>query len=162
MSEYSAAVTWERKDAVFVDGRYSRAHTWQFDGGAVVRASSSPHSVPLPYSDATAVDPEEAFVAALASCHMLWFLAIAAKQGYRVESYRDDAQGTLARGPNGKPCMTTVTLRPHVTFSGTKVPAAEVVRAMHEQAHAECYIANSVTTHMTTVPTYETIVTDPR
>ena len=101
-------------------------------------------------------------VAALASCHMLWFLSIAAKQGYCVESYHDDAQGTLARGPSGKPCMTAVTLRPHVIFSGPKVPGADSVHAMHEQAHAECYIANSVTTRLTTVPTYDVMVADAR
>jgi organic hydroperoxide reductase OsmC/OhrA len=162
VSEYSVAVLWDRNDDVFVDGRYSRAHRWQFDGGSVVKASSSPHSVPLPYSDSAGVDPEEAFVAALASCHMLWFLSIAAKQGYRVESYSDKAAGMLARGPNGKLCMTAVTLRPHVTFSGTKLPMADGVRAMHEQAHAECYIANSVTTHITTEPTHDVVVTDPR
>lgn len=140
-----------------MDGRYSRAHIWRFDGGAVVRASSSPDVVPLPYSDAAAVDPEEALVAALASCHMLWFLSIAAKRGFTVRAYSDTALGTLGRGANGKVCMTAVTLHPHTTFVEPKVPGADAVQAMHEQAHAECYIANSVTTRVTTEPTFEVV-----
>lgn len=155
MSEYAAAVSWEKGNAPFTGGRYSRAHVWEFDGGAVVRASSSPEVVPLPYSDPTAVDPEEALVAALASCHMLWFLSIAAKRGFCVQAYRDNATGVMGPGPRGKLCMTAVTLRPHVIFTPGKVPTAEIVAAMHEEAHDECNIANSVTTVLTTVPTFE-------
>jgi organic hydroperoxide reductase OsmC/OhrA len=155
MSQYSAAVSWEKGNAPFTGGRYSRAHVWEFDGGAVVRASSSPAAVPLPYSDATAVDPEEALVAALASCHMLWFLSIAAKRGFCVQAYRDRASGVLGPGPGGKLCMTAVTLHPHAVFTSVKAPDAETVVAMHEEAHGECYIANSVTTRLTTVPTFE-------
>jgi organic hydroperoxide reductase OsmC/OhrA len=155
MSKYSATVAWENGGVPFVDGRYSRAHNWEFDGGTVVRGSASPQAVPLPYSDAEAVDPEEALVAALASCHMLWFLSIAAKKGFCVEAYRDRAEGFMGRNAKGKMSMTSATLHPHVVFGGTKLPAAEVVRAMHEAAHAECYIANSVTTELTTVPTFE-------
>jgi organic hydroperoxide reductase OsmC/OhrA len=155
VSQYSAAVSWDRGDAPFVDKRYSRAHDWTFDGGAVVRASSSPTSVPVPYSDPSAVDPEEVFVAALASCHMLWFLSIAAKNGFCVQTYRDHAVGTLAPGRGGKLCMTSVTLRPHVTFTTEKVPTPELVGDMHAEAHRECFIANSVTTQLTTNPTFE-------
>src|SRR3954470_944834 len=97
LSHYSASISWDKGAAPFVDKRYSRAHLWQFDGGVVVRASSSPHSVPVPYSDPGAVDPEEAFVAALSSCHMLWFLSIAAKHGFCVQSYRDDAVGVMEK-----------------------------------------------------------------
>lgn len=158
MTGYSAAISWEKGAAPFTGGRYSRAHVWEFDGGAVIRASSSPHAVPLPYSDAAAVDPEEALVAALASCHMLWFLSIAAKRGFCVLAYRDQASGVMGPGPRGKLCMTSVTLRPHAVFTSAKAPAAETVVAMHEEAHDECYIANSVTTRLTTVPTFE--VTD--
>jgi organic hydroperoxide reductase OsmC/OhrA len=154
VGQYSAAVSWDRGDAPFVDKRYSRAHVWSFDGGTVVRASSSPESVPVPYSDPSAVDPEEAFVAALASCHMLWFLAIAAKRGYCVQAYRDNAVGTLAPDPRGKLCMTTVSLRPHVGFTAAKVPTPELVREMHEEAHRECFLANSVTTQVTTTPSF--------
>jgi organic hydroperoxide reductase OsmC/OhrA len=138
-----------------VDKRYSRAHVWQFDGGAVVPGSSSPSSVPVPYSDPAAVDPEEAFVAALSSCHMLWFLSIAAKNGLCVESYRDEAIGTLGPGPDGRLRMTSVALRPHVVFLGDQVPSTEMVHAMHAEAHHECFIANSVTTELTTTPTFE-------
>jgi organic hydroperoxide reductase OsmC/OhrA len=155
MTGYSATVSWKKGNGPFVGGRYSRAHIWEFDGGEVIKASSSPEAVPLPYSDASAVDPEEALVAALASCHMLWFLSIAAKRGFCVQSYRDHASGVLAPGPRGKLCMTTVTLRPHTVFTSAKAPGAEAVAAMHEEAHGECYIANSVTTRLTTVPTFE-------
>ncbi len=86
MSRYTANIRWTRGDAKFTDNRYSRRHLWRFDGGIEVPASSSPHSVPLPYSSADAVDPEEAFVASIASCHMLWFLSIAAKRGHRVDN----------------------------------------------------------------------------
>lgn len=157
MAEYSAVVHWANENAPFVGGRYSRAHLWEFDGGAVVRGSSSPHSVPLPYSDASAVDPEEALIAALASCHMLWFLSIAAKRGFTVQSYRDEARGAMAPNAKGKMYMSAVTLRPHTVFSGDKVPDEDVIREMHEQAHEECYIANSVITKLTTVPTFETV-----
>ena len=146
MSDHHAIVSWERRGARFVDNRYSRAHEWQFDGGARVPASSSPHSVPLPYSDAAAVDPEEAYVAALSSCHMLWFLAIAAKRGFAVESYRDAAVGTMEKDPSGRVVITTVTLRPHVVFGSDsrEAPTEDLVRALHDSAHHECYLANSV------------------
>jgi organic hydroperoxide reductase OsmC/OhrA len=155
MTQYSAKIAWTRGDATFIDKRYSRLHTWEFDGGAVVRGSSAPTSVPVPYSDPTAVDPEEAFVASLASCHMLWFLSIAAKHGFCVQSYGDDAVGTLAAGSDGKLRMTAVNLRPHVVFVGEKTPTAEQVEAMHAEAHRECFIANSVTTTLTTTSTFE-------
>ena len=157
MSQYSAGISWNRGGATFLDKRYSRAHTWTFDGGVEVRASSSPASVPLPYSDAAAVDPEEAFVAALASCHMLWFLSIAAKSGFCVDSYEDHAVGRLSPGAGGKLSMTAVTLRPHVVFTDHKAPTPELFEAMHDEAHRECFIANSVTTRMTTAPTFEVV-----
>jgi organic hydroperoxide reductase OsmC/OhrA len=155
LSHFSAAVSWERGNAPFLDKRYHRAHIWKFDGGAVVSASSSPHTVPEPYSDAAGVDPEEAFVAALASCHMLWFLSIAAKHGFCVDAYRDEAVGTLGPSAGGGRCMTVVKLRPHVVFKAGKVPTPELVREMHEKAHRECFIANSVTTRLETTPTFE-------
>ncbi|WP_349740593.1 OsmC family protein [Roseateles cavernae] len=144
MAEFSASVTWARRaDEVFTDQRYSRRHAWGFDGGAQVPASSSPHSVPLPYSDPAAVDPEEAFVASLSSCHMLWFLSLAAKAGWVVESYRDDALGVMARNARGKLAMTRVTLRPVVQFAGA-APDAAAHEALHHTAHEACYIASSV------------------
>src|SRR5512147_586110 len=106
MSLYTAVIAWERSGAVFTDNRYSRGHRWNFDGGVEVPASASPHVVPLPLSVAAAVDPEEAFVAALASCHMLWFLSIAARQGIVVERYRDEAIGVMAKNAQGRLAMT--------------------------------------------------------
>ena len=144
MSTYTAGIRWSRGGQKFTDNRYSRAHTWRFDGGAVVPASSSPAVVPLPMSEAGAVDPEEAFVASLSSCHMLWFLSIAAKQGYTVDAYADDASGVMAKNAAGKLAMTTVTLRPLVTFSGAKLPDRAALDALHHAAHGECFIAASI------------------
>ena len=146
MSRHVASVRWTRGDAPFTDSRYSRAHTWHFDGGADIAASSSPHSVPLPYSRADAVDPEEAFVASISSCHMLWFLSIAAKRGLRVESYDDEAEGFLEKDGDGRMSMTRVLLRPRVVFGGEHAASTADVAAMHDEAHHACYIANSVKT----------------
>jgi organic hydroperoxide reductase OsmC/OhrA len=139
---------------VFTDNRYSRGHRWLFDGGVEVPASSSPHSVPLPLSVAAAVDPEEAFVAALSSCHMLWFLSIAARKGFVVEDYRDDATGTMGKNSKGKTVVETVTLRPRVSFGVAKQPTFAELTALHHEAHETCYIANSVTTVVTCEPVY--------
>ncbi|HEY0157495.1 MAG TPA: OsmC family protein [Thermoanaerobaculia bacterium] len=153
--EHHATLVWTRRGAAFTDSKYSRAHAWEFDGGATVPASSSPLSVPLPYSDAAAVDPEEAYVAALASCHMLFFLAFAAKRGYTVESYRDAAVGVLEKDASGRMVMTRVTLRPETTFGRDgRAPAEEAVRELHEQAHHSCFLANSVRTEIVTEPAF--------
>lgn len=153
MSEHTAVISWNRRGAKFVDQKYSRAHQWTFDGGAVVPASASPHIVPLQFADPAGVDPEEAYVAALSSCHMLWFLHIAARRGHAVESYRDHAVGIMAKNAEGKIVITDVELRPHTVFAD-EVPE-DAVAAMHEQAHDECFIANSVKTRVTTTPTFE-------
>jgi len=145
-SRYAATVSWRREGAVFVDQRYHRAHRWHFDGGIEVPASSSPHVVPLPMSLEEAVDPEEAFVASLASCHLLWFLSLAARAGFVVESYVDEAVGTMARNAEGRLAMTEVVLRPRVGFAGGRRPTAAEHEALHHRAHDECYIANSVKT----------------
>ena len=152
MSTYTATIRWDRGEARFVDNRYSRAHAWIFDGGVTVPASSSPHSVPLPYSDANAVDPEEAFVASISSCHMLWFLSIAAKRGFRVDHYADSAVGTMQRNADGKIAVTRVVLRPDVAFSGERMPNADDIAAMHHEAHTECFIANSVRSEIVCEP----------
>lgn len=152
MSIHSAGLVWERGDQPFLDMRYSRRHLLRFDGGAEVAASSSPDSVPLPFSDAAAVDPEEAFVAALSSCHMLWFLALACKRGFRVDRYVDDAVGELARNAGGRMAMAVVTLRPKVDFSGEKQPDAAQLSDLHHAAHEACYIANSVKTEVRVEP----------
>ena len=152
MSHYTATVVWGRNGALFTDSRYSRAHHWQFDGGVQVPASASPNVVPLPFSVTEAIDPEEAFVAALASCHMLWFLSIAANQGFIVEAYRDDATGVMANNVHGKLAMTQVTLRPRVTFVVEKRPTVAQHQAMHHEAHEECFIASSVKTDVQCEP----------
>lgn len=141
---YTATVAWERNGAVFTDRRYSRAHRWEFDGGVEVPASASPHSVPLPLSLAEAVDPEEAFVASVASCHMLWFLAIAARHGHVVDSYRDAASATMGPDAEGRVAILDVYLRPEVRFAGGQDVAAERLAELHHAAHAECFIANSI------------------
>ena len=152
MAEHTCTVAWERGSADFIDRRYSRAHTWTFDGGAVVPGSSSPHVVPPPGSDPAAVDPEEAFVASLSSCHMLWFLDLAARRGYRIDRYVDHAVGTMGRNPAGKLAMTRVVLRPAVTFGPGPQPDAGILNALHHEAHAQCFIANSVTTDVVCEP----------
>lgn len=144
MSEYFASLRWHRGDQPFSDRRYSRRHEMHFDGGAVVPASSSPHSVRVPFSDPAAVDPEESFVAALSSCHLLWFLDIACRAGWIVDDYRDDAVGVMARDERGRLAITVVTLRPAVRFGGDRRPDAAEIARLHHAAHEECFIANSV------------------
>ena len=155
MSEYSSTLTWQRNkvevsDKAYLNGEYSRGHVWKFDGGAEIQASSSPHIVPLPYSIEANVDPEEAYVAALSSCHMLFFLSIAAKHRLIVNDYIDSAIGVMEKNNQNKVAMTRVTLRPKVTFStseGKSVTLAKLEK-MHHQAHELCFIANSVTTEI--------------
>jgi len=148
MSVYTAEIVWERGDADFASGRYSRRHMLRFDGGIDVPGSSSPQVVPLPWSDASAVDPEEAFVASLSSCHMLWFLSIAGKHKFCVDSYTDKASGVMAKNAEGRLAMTVVTLRPEVVFSGGRVPTRAELDALHHEAHEECFIASSVKTEV--------------
>lgn len=151
MSEYFAKVNWVRKSTEdYIDNKYSRAHEWSFDGGITVQASSSPHVVPLPYSVADNVDPEEAFVASLSSCHMLFFLSIAAKRKYIVDSYVDNAVGIMSKDSDDNIAMTQVTLKPNVTFSGEKQPTLAQLEKLHHQAHQQCFIANSVKTKVIT------------
>ena len=145
MSTYTATIRWRRKpDERFTDGKYSRAHQWAFDGGAVVPASSSPHVVRVPFSDPAGVDPEEALVASLASCHMLFFLDFAKRAGFVVESYEDSAEGIMAADPAGRVSMTRVTLKPRIVFGGEKRPRRADIGSLHHKAHDACYIANSV------------------
>lgn len=147
MVSHVAEISWRRgNDEAFIDRRYDRAHSWRFDGGAVVPASSSPHNVPLPYSRAEHVDPEEAFVAAVSSCHMLTFLYAAAKGGYVIDGYRDAAVGEMGRVEGGREGVIRVTLRPVVEFSGQRIPDDDDVARLHHEAHEECFIANSVRT----------------
>ncbi|PJE44894.1 MAG: peroxiredoxin [Pseudomonas sp.] len=154
MAEYVAEVIWQRGEQDFLGNRYSRKHLLRFDGGQEVAGSSSPHVVPLPMSDASAVDPEEAFVASLASCHMLWFLSIAAKCRFCVDDYHDCASGLMQENAAGKLFIAQVTLRPAVTFSGERLPSREQIEHMHHQAHEECFIANSVKSEVRCEPRF--------
>jgi organic hydroperoxide reductase OsmC/OhrA len=144
----TATIRWTSQDSNFAANRYSRAHTWAFDGGAEIAASSSPDIVPVPMSDATAIDPEEAFVASLSSCHMLWFLSIASKAGFEVQEYVDKAIGEMQRSDAGKLFVAIITLRPVVTWAGKREPTSDQLHQMHHEAHEECFIANSVKTEI--------------
>lgn len=144
MENFSATIYWERGNQEFLDKKYSRAHTWKFDGGAVIAASSSPHVLPPPMSDPSGVDPEEAFVAAISSCHMLWFLAMAAKHHWLVDSYEDQPTGKMDKNGEGKTAVAVVTLRPKVNFGGENQPTSDEINTMHQEGHDLCFIANSV------------------
>lgn len=154
MAQHVAEIIWVRGDQAFIDNRYSRKHVMRFDAGIDIPASSSPHVVPTPYSDAAAIDPEEAFVASLSSCHMLWFLSIAAKRKYVVEHYSDSAVGLMAKDALGKMAMSVVTLRPKVVFSGDRLPTRADIDRMHQLAHEECFIANSVKSEVRCEPVH--------
>lgn len=145
MSEHTATVRWQRgEDADFARNRYSRAHEWRFDGGAVVPASASPSVVRAPFSDPAGVDPEEAFVAAISSCHMLWFLSLAAEQGHVVDRYEDEAVGAMGKNADGRDWVAAVVLRPRIAFGGDMQPDGAAIEKLHHLAHERCFIANSV------------------
>ena len=152
MSTYTATIRWSRKGAEgFSKGQYSRAHELAFVGGAAVPASASPHIVPAPWSDPAGVDPEEAFVASLSSCHMLFFVDFARRAGFTLDDYVDEAEGVLEKRGDGKVAMTRVTLRPRITWSGD-APDAATFADLHHRAHEACFIANSVTTEVRIEP----------
>ncbi len=154
MSSHTAKLSWTLNPGDdFVANRYSRAHQWTFDGGLKVPGSPSPAVVPVPWSDPTAVDPEEAFVASVSSCHLLWFLHLARVKGYVVESYVDTAEGFLERNAAGKLAVTRIELRPATKFSGDKQPSAAALVALHQAAHEACFIANSITSEVSCTPT---------
>jgi len=155
MGSYTADLEWDRKGEDFVGNRYSRRHLIRFDGGVEMPGSSSPHVVPVPRSDPSAVDPEEAFVASIASCHMLWFLSIAAARRYCVDRYVDHAVGTMGKNPAGKEYVAQVTLHPAAAFSGERIPTTAEIAALHHRAHEECFIANSVLTEIRCEPVPE-------
>lgn len=153
MTEYTATIRWTRADnAAFIDKKYSRGHEWHFDGGVTVAGSCAPSSAPAPYSVTAAVDPEEAFVASISSCHMLWFLYIAAQRGFVIDRYTDAAVGMMGKNAGGKIAMLRVLLRPDVRFSGEALPTREHLNEMHHEAHSKCYIANSVKTEIVVEP----------
>jgi organic hydroperoxide reductase OsmC/OhrA len=149
VSTYTATIRWTRDPSTdFTKGQYSRAHEWAFDGGALVPASPSPHVVPAPWSDQAGVDPEEAFVASLASCHMLFFVDFARRAGFVVDAYEDAAEGALEKRDDGKMWMSRVTMHPRVTWGGDP-PDEAAIADLHHRAHEACFIANSVTTAVT-------------
>ena len=149
---HHAVVTWSRDGQAFLDNRYSRAHRWRFDGGAEVAASSSPLVVPLPFSEAAAVDPEEAFVAALSSCHMLFVLNFAATAGILVDRYEDAAEGVMGRNAAGRDYLARVILCPRLVIGGGTRPSPEDLDRLHHRAHEHCYIAQSVLTEVVLDP----------
>jgi organic hydroperoxide reductase OsmC/OhrA len=155
MTTYTSQTLWQRKEQNFLDNRYSRQHVLRFDGGAEVAGSSSPHVVPLPLSDAAVVDPEEMFIASLSSCHMLWFLSTAAKRKFCVDRYFDAASGVMEKNADSKLFVSVVTLRPEVQFSGDRLPTRGEIDAMHHEAHADCFIANSVKSQVLLKPVYD-------
>ena len=150
MSEHRAIVRWQHSGD-FLKGQFSRAHEWSFDGGVTVPASASPAAVRVPFSNPSNVDPEEAFVAAISSCHMLTFLWIASRKGLEVTSYMDEAVGRMSKNERGIPWVSSVVLNPRVVYVGTH-PTQEVEEELHHLAHNACYIANSVKTQITVAP----------
>ena len=146
MSEHKAKISWTQTQGDFLKGTYSREHTWTFDGGMTVPASSSPAAVRVPFSNPANVDPEEAYVASLSSCHMLTFLYVASRKGFEISVYEDEAVGVMTKNERGIPWVSSVALHPRITYSGDRKPTAEEETQLHHDAHAGCFIANSVKT----------------
>ena len=149
MSEHKATISWARTSPDFLKGKYSREHTWRFDGGVTVPASPSPSVVPAPYSNPANVDPEEAFVASVSSCHMLSYLYVASKQGFQVDRYDDEAVGLMSKNDKGVPWVSSVALHPKIAYSGDKLPTPADEDHLHHLAHEQCFIANSIKTEVT-------------
>lgn len=152
MSAHAVTVRWQNTGPDFLKRQYSREHTWHFDGGAVVPASPSPHIVPAPWSNAASIDPEEAFVASVASCHMLWFLHIARDAGFEPASYEDQAEGVMTKNDIGKLWISRVALKPRVIWKGERRPSDDELGQLHHRAHEECFIANSIKTEVVVSP----------
>jgi organic hydroperoxide reductase OsmC/OhrA len=155
MAEYKASIKWKHSGGDFLKGRYSREHTWTFDGGVTVPASPAPSSVPKPYSNEANVDPEEAFVASISSCHMLTYLYVASRRGFEIASYEDEAVGVMTKNEKGVDWIGSVVLSPHIVYAGETRPSREVETDLHHAAHEGCYIANSVKTDITVAPAEE-------
>jgi organic hydroperoxide reductase OsmC/OhrA len=149
MSEHKATIRWKRTSPNFLKGKYSREHSWSFDGGLTVPASPAPSGVPAPYSNPANIDPEEAFVAAASSCHMLTFLYLAYKQGFQVDSYDDEAIGVMTKNEKGIPWVSSIILYPKIIYSGEKLPTPTDEEQLHHLAHEQCIIANSIKTEVT-------------
>jgi organic hydroperoxide reductase OsmC/OhrA len=148
MSQHKATIHWQYSGTDFAKGKYSREHVWEFDGGISIAASPSPSVVLVPYSNPANVDPEEAFVAAVSSCHMMSFLYVASKAGVSVTSYRDEAVGVLTKNAAGKHWISKVTLHPIIAYGDATAPSEVQIQQLHHAAHEECYIANSIKTEV--------------
>ncbi|MEE2640215.1 MAG: OsmC family protein [Planctomycetota bacterium] len=144
IDKHQARITWALGQHDFLNNQYSREHTWSFDDGLVIPASSSPGVVPLPWSAENAIDPEEALVASASSCHMLWFLDLARQDNRVVEYYSDQASGRLGKDSSGRIAITSITLRPEIRFSANQAPSAEELAELHSEAHRRCFIANTL------------------
>ena len=149
MSQHKATVSWKSDNENFMQGKFTRAHTWTFDGGTVVPASASPAVVPAPLSNAAAVDPEEAYVASVSSCHMLTFLWEARKAGFRIDSYDDEAVGEMTKNERGVPWISKIVLHPRIVYGGDKRPTPADEAELHHKAHDGCFIAQSIKTDVT-------------
>ncbi len=149
MSEHKATIRWTFTEGDFLKGRYTREHTWSFDGGTTIAASASPAAVPKPFCNAALVDPEEAFVASIASCHMLTYLFLAGKAGFQIASYEDEAVGQLTKNERGVPWVSSVVLHPRIQYAGDRRPSDADHERLHHAAHEQCFIANSVRTDVT-------------
>ena len=149
MAEHKAIISWKRTSPEFLKGRYSREHNWTFDGGLTIPASPSPSVVPAPYSNPAHVDPEEAYVASISSCHMLTFLYVASRQGFQVDSYEDEAVGVMTKNERGTPWVSSVVLHPRIIYSGEKRPTPADEERLHHLAHEQCFIANSIKSEVT-------------
>lgn len=145
MSQHLAKISWKRQTKDFAYDTYNRTHTWAFDDGTSLTASAAPEF----NGGSIGVDPEEALVSATASCHMLTFLAIASKKGYVVDTYSDQAIGSLEKIGSGQLAVTKILLSPKVTFSGEKIPSDDQLASLHESAHRNCFIANSIKAEVT-------------
>jgi organic hydroperoxide reductase OsmC/OhrA len=148
MSEHRAIIRWKRTSEDFLKGKYSREHTWTFDGGITVQASASPSVVPGPWSNPACVDPEEAFVASVSSCHMLTYVYLACQRGFQVDRYEDEAVGVMSKNEKGVPWVSPITLRPQIAYSGDKLPTSADEQHLHHLAHEQCFIANSIKTEV--------------
>ncbi|TYP99429.1 organic hydroperoxide reductase OsmC/OhrA [Tenacibaculum adriaticum] len=151
--KHHTKIVWKKNTSEnFTSGKYSRVHKWYFDEGTEIRASSSPKVIPVPMSDPSAVDPEEALLAALSSCHMLFFLSIVSSKKYTIESYEDTVEGIMQKNDNGKISMSEITLNPKTKFSSTNIPSVKEITDMHQLAHSQCYIANSLNSKINIFP----------
>ena len=152
MSTHQATIRWFASPGEdFAKGQYSRAHSWNFDGLTNVSASASPHVIPMPWANPDAIDPEEAFVASVASCHMLFFLDFARRSGLVVTGYEDEAEGEMHKGSDGRTRITRIALRPRIVFAGEE-PDQAVIDELHHKSHEACFIANSITSEVVIEP----------